>query len=146
MLDGVIGIPNPIVYTPIERVTLNPPATKMCAHQLFEAEIAETPQRERIVMLFLDQEGNQIRIELPRARALELSIGIATSAARCHVLEDIAAGQVGYEAYRKQSEGKSLASGAPIPEWDKLSGAIRRAWCVAAAAIIDHFRSKEPQQ
>ena len=45
-------------------------------------------------------------------------------------------GQIGYEAYRNHTGGISLASGRPIPEWDKLTGAIREAWEAAGAAII----------
>lgn len=46
-------------------------------------------------------------------------------------------GQIGYEAYRNHTGGKSLATGANIPEWDSISPAIQAAWEVAAKAISD---------
>jgi len=48
-------------------------------------------------------------------------------------------GQVAYEGYRRFSEGKSLASGEPIPEWDGLALEIQRAWEAAAMSVLNHF-------
>jgi hypothetical protein len=45
-------------------------------------------------------------------------------------------GQVAYEAYRTQTEGRSLVSGAELPPWDGLSAQIQEAWTVAAAAVL----------
>lgn len=44
------------------------------------------------------------------------------------------AGAAAYEAYRAQSGGKSLATGAPIPAWSALPPPIQAAWETAAAA------------
>jgi hypothetical protein len=45
------------------------------------------------------------------------------------------AAQAGYEAYRTQAGGKSLATGAAIPEWSQLAPAIQTAWRAAAAGV-----------
>lgn len=45
-------------------------------------------------------------------------------------------GQTGYEAYRAQSKGVSLATGAPIPEWADMKTEIREAWEAAAFAVL----------
>ncbi len=50
-------------------------------------------------------------------------------------------GEVAYEGYREKSEGKSLASGEPIPMWADLPGPIQEAWNASAKAIIEHFAS-----
>jgi len=52
--------------------------------------------------------------------------------------ELLGAAQAAYEAYRAQSGGKSLATGAPIPDWSKLSEAIQQGWQVAASAAKAH--------
>jgi hypothetical protein len=46
-------------------------------------------------------------------------------------------GQIAYEAYRADAGGKSLATGAPIPEWDGLKSEIQHAWEAAAKAVMD---------
>lgn len=45
-------------------------------------------------------------------------------------------GQVAYEAYFAAAGGKSLATGAPLPQWSVLSEAIRVAWRAAADAVL----------
>lgn len=45
-------------------------------------------------------------------------------------------GQVAYEAYCVAAGGKSLATGAPLPQWGVLSEAIRVAWRAAADAVV----------
>jgi hypothetical protein len=47
----------------------------------------------------------------------------------------VEAAQAGYEAYRTQAGGKSLATGATIPEWAQLAPAIQTAWRAAAAGV-----------
>lgn len=47
-------------------------------------------------------------------------------------------GQIGYDAYRQHTGGKSLATGQPIPEWSELPQAIRDAW--EAAGNATRFR------
>lgn len=49
---------------------------------------------------------------------------------------DYRAAETAYEAYRADTDGKSLVSGQPIPEWDKLSSPIKKAWGAAADAVI----------
>jgi hypothetical protein len=44
-------------------------------------------------------------------------------------------GQIGYDAYRAHTDGKSLVSGQPIPEFDKLSVPIQNAWEAAGQAV-----------
>lgn len=44
-------------------------------------------------------------------------------------------GQVNYEAYRADSQGRSLVTGQPIPTFEKLQPAIQHAWEVAAEAV-----------
>lgn len=46
-------------------------------------------------------------------------------------------GQIAYEAYRNHSGGKSLISGATIPEWPDLPIAIQEAWVVAGDALLE---------
>ncbi len=46
-------------------------------------------------------------------------------------------GQIAYEAYRKHSSGKSLVSGHPIPEWDRLPSEIQAAWEAAGCEVLD---------
>jgi hypothetical protein len=51
-------------------------------------------------------------------------------------------GKLAYDAYRQFSDGKSLISGAPIPEWDGMPVLIRAAWCAAADAVEDALRAE----
>lgn len=44
------------------------------------------------------------------------------------------AAEAAYEAYRAQAGGRSLATGAPIPGWEKLPETIQGAWTAAAGA------------
>ena len=44
--------------------------------------------------------------------------------------------QVAYEAYSEQAGGRSLATGAELPEWDALPAPIREAWEVAILAVL----------
>lgn len=43
--------------------------------------------------------------------------------------------KVAYDAYVKQAGGKSLATGDPLPEFDKLKLEIQQAWHAAAVAV-----------
>jgi len=49
-------------------------------------------------------------------------------------------GKIAYEAYCKQSDGKSLVSGAELPSWDDLNESIRLAWNASAQAVRDAAR------
>jgi hypothetical protein len=54
-------------------------------------------------------------------------------------------GQVGYEAYCKHTNWKSLATGADLPQWSDLLDAIKEAWEVTARAVASqegfrHFK------
>jgi hypothetical protein len=44
-------------------------------------------------------------------------------------------GQSNYEGYRRESGGKSLVSGAEIPEWGELPEEIQEAWEAGANAV-----------
>lgn len=43
--------------------------------------------------------------------------------------------EIAYEAYRAHTGGVSLASGQPIPEWEKLRPDIQAAWKASADAL-----------
>lgn len=51
-----------------------------------------------------------------------------------HPLDPI--GMAAYESYRIVSDGKSLASGQPLPPWQELPGATREAWRAAADGAV----------
>lgn len=51
-------------------------------------------------------------------------------------MRDYRAAAIAYEAYRAHTGGKSLVSGAPIPEWSALPLPIQDAWLAAADAVI----------
>jgi hypothetical protein len=42
-------------------------------------------------------------------------------------MNDRLLGQVAYEAYRDRADGRSLATGEPLPAWDQLNAEIREA-------------------
>lgn len=44
-------------------------------------------------------------------------------------------GEIGYEQYRRQAGYKSLVTGEPIPEFEKLDPKIKEAWEAAATAV-----------
>lgn len=46
--------------------------------------------------------------------------------------------KIAYEAYRKESRGRSLVSGDILPAFDELSEAIKDAWWAAADALYLH--------
>lgn len=48
------------------------------------------------------------------------------------------AAEKAYEAYRADAGGVSLASGQPIPGWNKLPMPIQKAWGAAADAVVLH--------
>ncbi len=47
-------------------------------------------------------------------------------------------GQVAYDGYFGACGGKSLISGATLPQWHEQDKAIRDAWDAAAAAVIGY--------
>ncbi len=50
-------------------------------------------------------------------------------------MKDYRLAEIAYEAYRKQSGGKSLVSGQPIPSFSELKPEIQEAWYEAAGAV-----------
>lgn len=52
------------------------------------------------------------------------------------------AGQIAYEGYFHYSKGKSLVSGAPLPEWGQQAPGIREAWEAAAMAVSGSLKQK----
>lgn len=55
---------------------------------------------------------------------------------------ELAIGREAYEAYARHTNFKSLVSGAPLPQWDGLSDAIRQAWNVSAAWVAGRVLRK----
>jgi hypothetical protein len=49
-------------------------------------------------------------------------------------------GREQYEAYRDKAQGRSLATGDRLPDWEGLPAVIRAAWG-AAASVSDHPRT-----
>lgn len=52
-------------------------------------------------------------------------------------------GQIAYEAYRRCSGGKSLATGSPIPDWQELREEIQAAWEIAAYAVRQEEKRRQ---
>jgi hypothetical protein len=52
-------------------------------------------------------------------------------------------GRVAYEAYCKQSDGKSLISGDQLLFWPEVPGAVRAAWDAAAAAVATEVAEED---
>ena len=50
--------------------------------------------------------------------------------------DDKSLGQLAYETYSKEAGGKSLATGAPLPEWDDVKPDIKRAWEATGKAVV----------
>lgn len=50
-------------------------------------------------------------------------------------------GQIAYEAYRAESDGKSLVSGQPLPAWDEQDERIAEAWMAAGRAVDEQVRA-----
>lgn len=50
-------------------------------------------------------------------------------------------GKIAYEAYSRDTKGRSLISGDPLPQWDELSTPIQHAWIAAAFAVMDTAKS-----
>ena len=44
--------------------------------------------------------------------------------------------RIAYMAYRRHTGGKSLVTGAELPEWEQIDPRIREAWCAALDAVI----------
>jgi hypothetical protein len=55
-------------------------------------------------------------------------------------------GQIGYEAYRKFSSGKSLVSGLPVPAWAELPDEMREAWQHAGDAIASEVAAAQSEK
>lgn len=49
---------------------------------------------------------------------------------------DEALGQAAYEAYRRRTGGRSLATGQDIPTWIALPPGMKNAWMDAALAAV----------
>lgn len=55
-------------------------------------------------------------------------------------------GQVAFEGYAEQAEGKSLVSGAELPVWDMLPRDIQDAWEAGAQAVISDYQRQQRGQ
>jgi hypothetical protein len=51
--------------------------------------------------------------------------------------------RIAYDAYCKQTGGKSLISGDPLPQFDALRLEIKQAWLSAATAILEELTTAE---
>jgi len=54
-------------------------------------------------------------------------------------------GQLAYEAYFEFSNGKSLISGAPLPEFAAQREEVRGAWEAASEAVTAALLKKPPE-
>lgn len=54
-------------------------------------------------------------------------------------------GQIAYEAYFDHSKGKSLISGAPLPEFSAQRDDVKAAWEAAADAVTAALLKKMPE-
>ena len=64
-----------------------------------------------------------------------MKIQIESTTKLVKLSETAARGMTAYEAYRDHTNGKSLATGQPIPQWYQLPPTIQEAWNAAAEAI-----------
>lgn len=55
-----------------------------------------------------------------------------------------AAGRTGYEAYAKQTGGKTF-DGRDMPTWDQLPDRIKDAWAAAAQGILEGVKPATPE-
>jgi hypothetical protein len=51
-------------------------------------------------------------------------------------------GKINYQGYRLAAAGRSLVSGAELPEWDDLPSEIQGAWEAAADAVATEVRGQ----
>ncbi len=51
-------------------------------------------------------------------------------------------GQVAFEGYAEQAEGRSLVSGAELPVWEMLPRDIQDAWEAGASAVITDYEQQ----
>lgn len=51
-------------------------------------------------------------------------------------------GELAYVAYCKHSGGKSLVSGADLPNWSDLSQQIKQAWVASSQAVFERVLSR----
>ena len=49
-------------------------------------------------------------------------------------------GKVAYDAYCESSQGKSLVSGEPLPNWHALKQEIQDAWTYVGTSLESHVR------
>lgn len=61
----------------------------------------------------------------------EISLGSATG----FQVDQYVLAQIAYEAYCRQAKWKSLATGAPLPQWDGLSVEIKAGWYAASREV-----------
>jgi len=45
--------------------------------------------------------------------------------------------RIAYETYYRESQGKSLLNGKPLPHWTRLPGYIKTVWATVAGAVKD---------
>ena len=136
----VLSIPRRISYTPVETVAPTCALPLVASHALIEIEVGVDSTGSKIVFYLGDQEGNRFYLEMPRDVARELGMSMMAAAVGP---PDMEAGQIGYEAYRLEAEGRSLATGVALPKWEVISQRIRIAWGRAAATILNQFAVKE---
>ena len=54
-------------------------------------------------------------------------------------------GQVCFEGYAEQAEGRSLVSGDELPVWEMLPRDIQDAWEAGAQAVISDYQARQRQ-
>src|ERR1019366_9076034 len=118
----VLSIPRRISYTPVETVAPTCALPLVASHALIEIEVGVDSTGSKVVFYLGDQEGNRFYLEMPRDVARELGMSMMAAAVGP---PDMEAGQIGYEAYRLEAEGRSLATGVALPKWEVISQRIR---------------------
>src|ERR1039457_801993 len=102
----VLAIPRRISYTPVETVAPTCALPLVASHALIEIEVGVDSTGSKVVFYLGDQEGNRFYLEMPRDAARELGMSMMADAVGP---PDMEVGQIGYEAYRLEAEGRPLS-------------------------------------
>lgn len=82
------------------------------------------------------EEALEIREIIVRAKMAERGVEVYRQGFAVNMVNGLELGQKAYEAYGRQSFGKSLVSGQLLPPWADLTEAIQKAWYAAALDVV----------